>query len=677
MIPQPPTLSPAWRNTLREAGLPEAVVVIDFENYFTTEYSIRKMSAWEYVTHAEYEELGRSIKHVPAEEITGSTEWSWGDDADPIRKLQALYGKDLEGCTVVAQNLAYDGLILYLKYKIKIPNAVDILGLARHYNSQANNGLDALSKRNNLPPKGKTSDFKDQHLGEFRDPDLYGGYVANEAGEKLRDYANRDADNEWDLFCRYMPTLSNPKTEIELMRHTLGLYWEPKLTVNREEGERIRVIMAKELDDAIALAGHPRKIISSNNAFRDLILGAIEASGDNPKLYTKLGKQNKKTGNYPILLASAQTDDQREKMVGHFDPTVRNLINARIAIKSWPNHIKRIESIKSMSAAAGGLMPVPLKYHGAHTGRWSGYDGVNLQNLGSRGAEVVIRIRGMLEAPEGYKLVVVDAAAIEPRVLAWLADQFDLVERFEQNADVYSEFAESLLNRPVQKPREDDPKPVADWRKWARNGVGKVGILGLGYGMGAKKAVGYAAGAIDLEMAKKMVQLYRSKNSRIVRYWGELERKFKAAAKYGEPSSLSQGVRIYKEGSDVLMRLPSGRVLRYENIHVVTDGRNTSLVIPAPDGRGTRTHTWGGTLAENITQAVSRDLLAEAILATENVGYRVVLHCHDEIVACVPDQIAEQALKDIIGILSLRPEWAAGCPLDAEGSIMERYGKCK
>lgn len=665
----PPTLIPAWRKVLKETGLPDAVVIIDFEQYFTTEYSLRKMSTWEYVTDERYEELGRSILHIPLGENTGQIKWSWGHDRTPITALQMRYGQDLEGCTVVAQNLAYDGLVLYLKYGIKIPHAIDILGLARHDNSQADNSLDAIAKRLGFPPKGKTSEFKDLRLTDFFD-----GCTPNELGRKLEAYADRDVEIEEKAFKYYLCKWSNVRVEAQLMRHTLGMFWEPRLAVDYAAAADIKPLMQAELDEAIEASGHTRAEISGTNSFRTIMLAKVETAGDDPDKYIKYGKP-KKDGTPNPLLAAAKSDDARDLMLTHPDPDIRSFMAARVAVKSWPNHIKRIDRIIGMSQAADGLMPVPLKYHGAHTGRWSGSEKVNLQNLGSRGDPLVTRIRNILIAPPGHKLVVVDASAIEAHVLAWLAGQWDLCERFAQGADVYCEFAAKVLGKPVQKPRDDDPKPVAKWRKWARNAIGKVGVLGCGYGMGGDKTESYAGGGIDNETAHLIVRVYRAANPKIVKYWYALERKFKAAAKHGEPSTLLHGVRIYKDGDDTCMRLPSGRVMRYHNLKVKTDGKHTNLVIPHPDGRGKPTYTWGGTLAENITQAVSRDILAEGVIETERRGHRVVHHCHDEIIACVPEARAQLALDDIIEILATPPAWAPGCPLDAEGAIMDRYDK--
>lgn len=668
----PPTLIPTWRKVLKEAELPEAVVIIDFEQYFTTEYSLRKISTWEYVTDERYEELGRSIMHIPAGENTGKIEWSWGDDPSPLIWLQAEYGQDLQGCTVVAHNLAYDGLILYHKYGIKIPHAVDILGLARHDNSQAANDLDSIAKRLGFPPKGKTSEFKD-----LRRADFFDGAEPNEQGRALGEYANRDVEIEEKAFKHYLTRWSNPRTEAQLMRHTLEMFWNPVLNVDYAAAAEIKPQMQTLLQDAIAASGHTKTEISGNNSFRDLVLFAVERAGDDPAEYVKYGKP-KKDGSPNPLLAAAKSDPAREKMLNHPSEEVRNLMAARVAIKSWPNHIKRIDRIVGMSNAAGGLLPVPLKYHGAHTGRWSGGEKINLQNLGSRGDPLITRVRNMLIAPPGHKLVVVDASAIEARVLAWLAGQDDLVQRFREGADVYCEFAARVLGRPVQKAQDNDPGPIAKWRTWARNSVGKVGILGCGYGMGGDKTEAYSGYTITNETAHAIVRAYRSTNPRIVKFWHSLERRFKAAARHGEPGTLLHGVRIYKDGDDTCMRLPSGRIMRYHDLRVRVNGKYSDLVIPNPDRKGAPTYTWGGTLAENITQAVARDILAEAVLATEQKGYRVAHHCHDEIIACVPEARAVQALNDIADILSEPPAWAAGCPLDADRKpkqIMQRYDK--
>ena len=127
---------------------------------------------------------------------------------------------------------------------------------------------------------------------------------------------------------------------------------------------------------------------------------------------------------------------------------------------------------------------MPLTYCGAHTGRYSGSGGINLQNLPKSAADAAREIAGLLRAGAGYMLVGSDAAQIEAYILAGLAGEDKLLAAFREGRDPYSEFATGVFSEDVRKPREDDPPELARRLKALRH-VGKQSILGLGYGMGA------------------------------------------------------------------------------------------------------------------------------------------------------------------------------------------------
>jgi len=135
------------------------------------------------------------------------------------------------------------------------------------------------------------------------------------------------------------------------------------------------------------------KIIRSNKLFGE-ILKDVLPEGESPPI--KMGKR----GN---ILALAKTDLGFQKLLEHKDEKVRDLCNARVAAKSWPLHIKRVEKLKAQAKADNGKLRVSLKYAGAHTGRWSGMGGINLQNLGGKGRGKPIHpligaVRGLLRA---------------------------------------------------------------------------------------------------------------------------------------------------------------------------------------------------------------------------------------------------------------------------------------
>ena len=332
-----------------------------------------------------------------------------------------------------------------------------------------------------------------------------------------------------------------------------------------------------------------------------------------------------------------------------------------------------------------GRMRGLLVYHGAATGRWSGKL-VQPQNfprpqkkqdeldeiiaklkvdgdVSEHGAGTVLAsdlLRSMLVADEGHRLMFADYSAIEARVLAWVAGQSDLVETFRKGGDVYKEMASAIYNVDVEA--------VTDGQRQ----VGKMAILGCGYGMGGKRFAEQCATMgikVDEDEAKRIVSVYREKNNRIAQYWRDIEQEFvemvKGAGRVGT----------------IPLSLPSGRSLTYHNPRIIQREtpwgamRDTAQVdtLNSVTRQWVSQIIWGGLLTENVVQATARDLMATAMMALEVKGYNVILSVHDEIISEVPDNFG--SLDEMIDIMTRVPAWAHGCPINAEGKEGKRYRK--
>lgn len=406
-----------------------------------------------------------------------------------------------------------------------------------------------------------------------------------------------------------------------------------------------------------------RKAISGNLSFVKLLAAELAKTGE--VVATKQGKKG-------LHAALAKDDEAVQQYKRHHNPKVRSLMAARAAIRSWPLHRKRVASMVAQAKAAGGLFPNALNYYAAHTGRWGGSEGVNTANLPTRGSGLATEIKHTLVALEGRLLVCSDAAQIEARGNGWIAGQTDLCEAFARNEDVYSTFAADVLAVPVRKPRKDDPPPVAKLYT-GRRALGKVGILGMGYGMGATRALDYMetypelrpkveSGEIDLSFCKRFVDAYRNKYRMIPKFWRDLEDAFRYVTRYGNPRTL-RGLGLSREATTTVIKLPSGRCLFYPAAHI---GREDRLAYRWGD-------LWGGTLTENIVQAMSRDILAEALLYVEERGFRVAHHVYDSLVVSVPEARVEEAKSVVEEALTHVPDWAEGWPLGCETTIGVRY----
>lgn len=665
---------------LARAGYPTEVVVLDFETYFDESYSLRKLSTVEFIADPQFEVLLLAVHDGT------SPRWYAREAgvAEAIKQLQRQYGPHLERCTVVAQNARFDGMILARHYDIVPKYFVDLLGMARHWSARNRNDLGALAKRLGLGgEKGDTLQFKGltnrvrvftpkgRNKTKQQRP-----LLTAETEQAFADYAIQDVVLERQAFECLLPRLSCPQVELPIITHTLRMYFRPTLTVDTALATSLQDKMRVAISEEVSKAGVTESAARSESQFTALLSRALTQAGDDPLRYMK---PTKRPGSGQMFDLS-KLGNSRAKLLGHSSPTVCTLMKARIAVKSWPLHIARVKRIVDQAQAAGGRLPVPLNYYGAHTGRWSGGEKLNLQNLGSRGHSLVNKVRELLCAPPGRVLVITDASQIEARVLAWVARQDDLVEKFRTGSEIYCEFATEVLGWEVRKPLPDDLPPIAEHYKWARNSVGKVGILGCGYGMGAGRAVDYAAGSITLEHAEKLVATYRKKNDKIVRLWRNLERAFIRAARYHTEATLGPpgGSVVVAPGTearpcDVRIILPSGRELYYHKVRVQDSNGYMSASVWSPLTK-TWMPTWGGALTENLVQAISRDILWGGVARMEAAGYPVVHHVHDELIACVILPDADDALATSIRALSIPPVWGPGLPLGAEGCITNRYG---
>lgn len=662
------------------------------------------LSTVEYIRDARFEILLCSfliVENSPLPDYEAATFSQVGEEMveTQIRCLQQRYGENLERCTVVIQNAGFDGMILALKYGIHPPHVIDTLGLARAWNSRSNNDLDTQCKRWGLPPKGDTSQFKGVTLRvRMRKPKsrkkgpklpVQVPKATPEQIASLRNYADNDVKREWELFTILLPLLSRPSVELRVMQKTLEMFWIPTLGVDFKRGEELIGLMNAEIDRVLADAGvqdteekTAREQISGDKSFETLLFDALAAAGDSPIRYIKYGKNNQ------ALLAIAKDDPERKELEHHRDDRVRKLMAARLALDSWPLHIRRVERIMGQARAGGGLLHVPLKYHGAHTGRDSGGEKINLQNLGSRGHWLVNAVRELLIAPAGKKLVIVDLSGIEARVTGWIAGQeSQLIAYREQDAhpgattDQYTKFATEILGWPVRKPKKTGIPAVEKKHKFARNAIGKIPTLGVGYGLGTDRLVEILKAAnvpgtdAELrELAERIKTKYREDNSHIVQFWKDIEKAFLYTAKYKRSCEMPRGLRFdTSEQCDVILTLPSGREIHYVQVKVVEGDRGEKLEVYNEQEHSWH-YIWGGVLTENVVQAISRDVLMEAALDLEDDGRHTALRVHDELVFVEDDDRAEACLEAALTRLRQQPTWAPDLPLNAEGVIKQQYG---
>jgi DNA polymerase len=353
---------------------------------------------------------------------------------------------------------------------------------------------------------------------------------------------------------------------------------------------------------------------------------------------------------------------------GDLDDTEREVLTLRSEVAQAAT--KKYAAVLD-AASPDGRVRGGFRFFGAHTGRWSGR-GVQLQNLpraslSSQAAVDAARcdlalglgadaytLKALVRSTFVGPFTVVDYSAIEARVLAWLAGERWALQAFRDGRDIYVETAARM------------------GPQYTRH-QGKTATLALGYGSGINglRVMGAEGSDDDLQ---EQVDAWRQANRRIVALWGLMGE----AVGYGGP--VGPLLSIERNGGRMSLKLPSGRAIVYHGLrwekYVVIDPvtgvahHKEGWRYADPKRGGSRVGTYGGRLVENATQAVARDLLAEALVRLENAGYPVVGHVHDEVIV-----EGEHDVEQVAKVMCELPAWAGGLFVSGEGSVMPRYRK--
>ena len=383
------------------------------------------------------------------------------------------------------------------------------------------------------------------------------------------------------------------------------------------------------------------------------------------------------------------------------DPNIPEDVAKVLKIFSTYN-MKAVSKYKAMERAINGdgRLRGMFRYHSASTGRWSSVI-VQLQNLfrsvigdedrpgewesfaiDQMGFEdfdyfrdwfphnpmkvISSCVRGMLIAGKDRWMAAVDYAAIEARVIAWLAGQLDILEVFETDGRIYEYTAMKIFKL----------KTVDEVTK-AQRFIGKIAVLALGY-QGGKVAFASMAKQYGVDFpedeADKVKKDWRDANPMIVKLWDDLERAAAAAvASPGKIYSVSNGRIMFRVERDWLfMRLPSGRRLAYYQPETEGPGRISYMGIDTYTRRWMRCDTYGGKLCENAVQAIARDLLVHAMRGLDQCGFDIIGTVHDEGILEVDDPEDYQKIADVMTTI---PDWAEGLPTEVDGFVEKRYRK--
>lgn len=623
-------------------------LTIDFETYYSREYSLTKSTTEEYIRSPEFETIGVAVK-------IGDGQTVWYPKPDVADALAAI---DWSDKMVVCQNTAFDGAIMAWRYGINPLAWFDIMGMSRAlFPHEKSHSLASQADRMCIGQKGnEVLHAIGKHYADFTPEELarYGEYCIN------------DVELTYALFDTYMKR-GFPKQELKLLDLTLRMYIEPVLELDlplleshlHEVRER-KLTLLETVRDQMLKDANPdfvhtifsegtegiKKLLMSNEKFAD----TLRTFAVDPPM--KISPTTSK-----LAYAFAKTDDAMKELAEHPDDRVQALVSARLGNKTT---LEETRTERFIGMASRGKFPVPLRYYGAHSGRWSGQDKVNMQNLPARG-ENANKIKSSIKAPAGYVIIDCDSAQIEARTLAWLAGQDDLVQAFENKEDVYCIMASAIYNRPITKADKTERQ------------VGKTVILGAGYGVGHVKLRAFLKLAAGVDVpekdAKAIIDTYRNKYYKIPELWRRANDALAGMACGNEMQIDAVGlIHATYQG----ITIPSGLHIQYPDLmRIIVDGKDQWVY----NSKGLDTRVYGGLVVENFCQAVARCVVGEQMLRIAK-RYKVVLTVHDAVACIAKIEEADEARAYVEECMNWRPKWAQGLPLACESGMGASYGDC-
>lgn len=580
-------------------------VTIDFETFWSNTHTLSKMSPIEYVMHPETEIISMAIKvgNKP-------TLCMFGEEAIGA----ALRHMDWRDKLVIGHNMSgFDSMILAWRFGVRPQMWGCTLAMSRPLHMKDVGGsLKALVEHYGLGVKDQTAllNTKGRHLKDFTPDEI----------DAMRAYNIADVEQCYQLFKILQPL--TPNSEMKLIDHTINMLvarvlfevdvplLQATLVAERERKFKALVDIATDMgvwepdmnDEEAAEAAS--KVLASQPKFTKFLADL----GVEPPMKLSPTDPNK------MVPALAKTDEGFIALQSHPDPMVALAAQARLGVKSTLLET-RIEKFLEAAAYCNGGLPVPLKYYGGHTGRWSG-DQHNCQNLPRINPDQprpTDALRNSLRAPRGWKVVVADLSGIELRVNHFLwqvPSSMALFQADPEKADLYKDFASKLYDKPVDEITK------------AERQIGKIAHLGLGFSAGAVTFIRIAKvmGGVDmpLEDAKNVVASWRAAYPEIVAGWRKCQQSLKHAANGDEvfidPWEMCHTI---KDG----IQTPKG-VIRYPGLRLIEqDGKKVWV---CGEGRNL-TYLTGGKVCENCLTADTEVLTSEGWRPIVNVLTRQLL----------------------------------------------------
>ena len=489
---------------------------------------------------------------------------------------------------------------------------------------------------------------------------------APEKWELFKTYCKRDVDVEKSIR-RKLHNFPIPESEMELYR------------LDQRINDRGVLVDMGLVEQAIACERLHKEIVTKR---------AYELTGlENPNSVAQLKGWLGGKG----MEAESLSKKAVAEMIAETDGEVEELLKLRLLMAK--TSVKKYEAMER-SVCSDGRVHGMLMFCGANrTSRWSGKI-VQIQNLPKnyipdlelardlvkqgRFEDIELLydstpnvlselIRTAFIPKPGCRFVVADFSAIEARVLAWLSGEQWRLDVFTSHGKIYEASASSMFHVPMEEITKGSPLRQK----------GKLAELGLGFGGAAGALI--SMGALDMGLTEDelppLVAAWRKANPHITQFWWDVDAAAVKAVTEKQKTKVGKIIFEYKSGI-LFITLPSGRKLSYVKPRMAVNkfGRDGLTYEGISENKKwSRIETYGPKLVENIVQGTARDLLAEAMLRVEKKGYPIVMHCHDEIIAEVPEGIG--SVDEMCEIMAVQPAWAEGLPLRADGYQCSFYQK--
>ena len=479
-------------------------------------------------------------------------------------------------------------------------------------------------------------------------------------------YCAQDVDLTYTLYTEDMLPVFPPK-ELDIIDLIVKMFTDPVLRLDKPRAKKELKREAEERARVIREAGMSLEDITKNKLFAAKL---VELGVEPPMKISK-------TPPYKTIHAFAQTDLEFIALKDH--PKVGQLVKGRLAAKST---IGGTRIARLIQMGKEGSIPVYINYCGTHVLRGSGGNKINLQNLpraefSPDTGEYIYptgELRRVIKAPPGQVIVVADSSQIQARLVAWFADDDELLEQFRNNIDPYCAFGTIAYGRPITK---------AD--KLERH-ISKCCVLGLGFSMGAPRLQEMLAQGVmgppvtlDISVCYRLVNTYRRLRSKIEDFWGFCNNRIigdMILGREGSHKSFSWGKEyiLCPNGLKLLYPGLRGEINESKPSKMFKTKSETTVNNASYDTNKGRAKLYGGLLTENLAIAHERCIVYDQMLEISK-KYRVVHNAHDENVYLAPKKEAQRALDFGIVVMTKPPAWGLDIPIAAEGGFDECYSK--